>query len=200
MSEPILPNEKGPIAWMARNAVAANLLMFVLIGGGLVLASKTTQEFFPYFESDTVSVSVAYPGASPEEVERGIIESIEESVRNVDGVDEVTSVARESMGMVSIELLSGVNRMQVYQDIKSEVDRIRTFPEQAERPQVSLMSRSMEEIRFSLYGDLSESELRDLGENVRARLMNDPDITRVELNNVRGIEIWASVSSDNLRK
>ncbi|MBN2703516.1 MAG: efflux RND transporter permease subunit, partial [Pontiellaceae bacterium] len=200
MSEPILPNEKGPIAWMARNSVAANLLMLVLIGGGLVLASKTTQEFFPYFESDTVSVSVAYPGASPEEVERGIIESIEESVRNVDGVDEVTSVARESMGMVTIELLSGVNRMQVYQDIKSEVDRIRTFPEQAERPQVSLMSRSMEEIRFSLYGDLSESELRELGENVRTRLMNDPDITRVELNNVRGIEIWASVSSDNLRK
>lgn len=200
MSEPSPFNEKGPIAWMARNSVAANLLMIVLIVGGLMLASKTTQEFFPYFEADMVSVGVAYPGASPEEVERGIVESIEEAVRNVDGVDEVTSVAREGSGSVSIELLSGVNRMQVYQDIKSEVDRIRTFPEEAERPQVSLMTRSMEEIRFSLYGDLSESELRELGENVRTRLLNDPEITRVELNNVRGIEIWVSVSSDNLRK
>ena len=200
MSELILPKEKGPIAWMARNSVAANLVMLILIVGGLVLASQTTQEFMPYFETDTVSVSVAYPGASPEEIERGIVESIEEAVRNVDGVDEVTSVARESMGMVTIELLSGVNRMQVYQDIKSEVDRIRTFPEQAERPQVSLMSRSIEEIRFFLFGDLSEAELRELGETVRTRLLNDPDITRVELNNVRGIEIWASVSSDNLRK
>ncbi|MBN2161456.1 MAG: efflux RND transporter permease subunit [Pontiellaceae bacterium] len=200
MSDPTISNEKGPIAWMARNAVASNLLMIILMVGGLIFASQTTQEFFPDFEADTVTVSVAYPGASPEEVERGIIESIEEAVRSVEGVDEVTSVAREGAGIVTIDLLTGVNRMQIYQDIKSEIDRITTFPEESEQPQVSLVNREMSEIRFALYGDLSEHDLRELGESVRTTLLNDPSITRVELNNVRSLEIWVSVSADNLRK
>jgi multidrug efflux pump subunit AcrB len=200
MSDPIPSGERGPIAWMARNAVASNLFMIVLMVGGLVFASRTTQEFFPDFEADTVMVSVAYPGASPEEVERGIIESIEEAVRSVEGVDEVISVAREGMGMVMIDLLTGINQMKVYQDIKSEIDRITTFPEESEQPQVSLLSRDMSEIRFALYGNLSEHDLRALGESVRTALLNDPEITRVELNNVRNLEIWVSVSGDTLRK
>ena len=200
MSDPAYKEEKGPIAWMARNSVAANLLMIVLIGGGLMFASRTTQEFFPDFEDDTVTVSVAYPGASPEEVERSIVQSVEENVRGLSGVDEVTSVAREGAGVITIDLIGGANRMKVYQDIKSAVDRITTFPEESEEPQVSLRDMERSEIRFALYGDLSEDDLRELGENVRNTLLNDPEITRVELNNIRDREIWVSVPSATLRK
>ena len=200
MSDPIM-NEKGPIAWMARNSVAANLLMIILIVGrsdggqpnNAGIFSRTSRKI-------RVSVSVSYPGASPEEVERSIVQSIEENVRGISGVDEVTSVAREGSGIVTIDLIGGANRMKVYQDIKSAVDRITTFPEESEQPQVSLRDMDRSEIRFALYGDLSEGELRELGESVRNTLLGDPDITRVELNNIRDREVWVSVPTETLRK
>jgi multidrug efflux pump subunit AcrB len=66
-------NQRGAIAWMAGNPVAANLIMLVCLVGGLIMTTQIKQEIFPEFESDTVVVSVAYPGASPEEVEQGIV-------------------------------------------------------------------------------------------------------------------------------
>ena len=72
---------RGPLAWMARNSVAANLLMVVIIVGGLLTLSRTKQEVFPSFELDVVAVTVVYPGASPSEVEQGIVLSVEEAVR-----------------------------------------------------------------------------------------------------------------------
>src|SRR5210317_1588736 len=91
-----IENKKGPIHWMAHNSVAANLLMFFLIGGGLlVLVFLVRQEVFPDIIRDTVSVTVSYPGASPDEVEKGIILSVEESLRGLEGVKEVTSTASE---------------------------------------------------------------------------------------------------------
>src|SRR3989338_2362552 len=85
----------GPVAWMASHPVAANLLMIVFLLGGLFMFSRTTQEVFPEFSLDSVTVRMAYPGASPEEVEQGIILAIEDSVRDVEGIGEVTSTAGE---------------------------------------------------------------------------------------------------------
>ena len=64
---------QGPVAWMAGHPVAANLLMLALVIGGLVMAFRVKQEVFPEFTLDIVGVSVTYPGASPEEVEKGIV-------------------------------------------------------------------------------------------------------------------------------
>ena len=85
----------GPLAWMARNSVAANLLMGALIFGGLIFAlfGMIKQEVFPEFQLDVISISVPYPGASPEEVEKGITKAIEENVRGVDGVKTVSSTS-----------------------------------------------------------------------------------------------------------
>ena len=89
---------RGPIAWMARNSVAANLLMLALMIGGVFFIGKTKQEVFPQFELDLVLISVPYPGASPEEVEQGVVLAIEEAVRGVDGVKELRSTAGEGLG------------------------------------------------------------------------------------------------------
>jgi len=91
---------KGPIAWMARNSVAANLMMVVILVGGGLGASRIKQEVFPAFDLDLIRITVAYPGASPEEVEQGIVLAIEEAVRGVDGVKRVTSGASEGGGAV----------------------------------------------------------------------------------------------------
>ena len=133
--------EHGPIAWMAANPVAANLLMLVLLIGGLMILPRIRQEVFPEFELDVVSISVSYPGASPSEIEQGIVLALEEAIRGLDGIKRVTSRAGEGFAAVSAELLLGTDRNRALQDIKNAVDGITTIPEDAERPVVSLAAQ-----------------------------------------------------------
>ena len=108
MSEPDRKKPvRGPIAWMAGRSVTANLLMLVLLIGGIFMAGQIKKDVFPDFELDLVTVSIAYPGASPEEVERGTIFAIEEAVADLEGIKQVTSFAREGSGSVTIEINEG---------------------------------------------------------------------------------------------
>ncbi len=190
---------KGPVAWMARNSVAANLLMICLLVGGTLFALNVKQEVMPEFELDLVLVQVAYPGASPAEVEKGIIQALEEEVRGLDGIKKVSSTANEGMGSVVIELMLGTNSNKALQDVKVAVDRIQSFPQDAERPIVSLLTTRSEVISLVLYGDVEEYVLRNLAEDVRERLLNFPTITQVDLAGVRPREISIEVPQEQLR-
>lgn len=193
--------ERGPIAWMAKNGVAANVLMLVLIVGGLVtLASNIKQEVFPEVEMDVVSTVVSYPGASPAEVEQAVILAIEEAVRGVDGVKKVTSNALEGQGTVNVELLLGADKDRALNDVKSAIDRITSFPEDVERPTVSLISNRQRVISLVLYGDVDEATLRAVAEDSRRALLRDPRITYVELSGIRPLEISIEVPQAQLRK
>ncbi len=156
---------------MVKHRVASNLLMLTLLLGGLVRVFSIKQEYLPDFELDMVTVSVAYPGAGPEEIEQGIILAIEEAVRGLEGVEEVSSTAREGFGTVNVELLTGANEQKVYYEIQREVDRIRTFPEEAEDPSVVLATRKREVSSLALHGAVSESTLRELAETTRDLLL-----------------------------
>jgi len=191
--------KRGAVAWMANNPVTANLLMFSLLIGGLISFLNIKQEVFPDFELDAVNISVVYPGASPEEVERGIVLAVEEAVRGVEGVEKVTSTSREGRGMVVCELLLGADRQKAYQDIQQEVARITTFPEDAEEVEVSLATRRREVLQIALYGDESERTLRTLAEQVRDELLQNEDVTQVDLTGVRDPEISVSIPQDTLR-
>src|SRR6056300_915600 len=129
--------KRGPIAWMAQNSVAANILMVILLVGGFIAAKNVKQEFLPEMDLDTVNVSVPYPGASPDEVEQGILLAVEEAVRGIDGVKEIVSTASEGSGSVSIQVLESYDVNRVTDDVRNEVDRIRTFPLDAEEPVIS---------------------------------------------------------------
>ena len=190
----------GFIGWMASNPVTANLIMLVLLVGGLIAAFRIKQEVFPDFDLDMVAVSVSYPGASPEEVERGIILSIEEGIRGLEGVDEVTSRATEGSGSVTAELMEDVDPQKVYQDIQQEVARITTFPEDAEEPVVALASRKREVLNTALHGEVSETVLREQAERLRERFLLDPDITQIKLSGIRDYEIAIFVPRENLAK
>lgn len=191
---------KGPISWMARNPVASNLFMIILIVGGLFMSSQIKQEVFPEFELDIVQITVPYPGASPEEVEQGVLLAIEEQVRGINDVKRVTSVARESVGSVSVELILDADADKNLNDIKSAVDRITSLPEDAERPIVQLLSNRREVISLILYGDQDEETLRQLAEVARDGLLQDPEITQVELDGIRDREISVEISQDQLRR
>ncbi|MBN1774083.1 MAG: efflux RND transporter permease subunit, partial [Deltaproteobacteria bacterium] len=167
MSEPSdAPRERGWIARFARDRVTPNLIMLALLGGGLWAAGDIKQELFPEFELDFVTVRVAYPGASPEEVERGIVLPIEQAVRGLDGIKKMTAVAAEGSGSVTLELHADVDDLQVYDNVRQAVARIVTFPEQAERPVVSRLVRRRQVLDLVLYGEASETALRELAEEV----------------------------------
>ena len=194
------PVHKGPIAWMTHNPVAANLLMAVCLLGGAFTFSRIRQEVFPDLTESTVTVRVVYPGGTPEELEQGVCLAVEEAVRGLDGVDEVRAVAREGSASIEIKLLDGTDEMKVYQDIQSEVDRITTFPEEAERPEVSLSSRRRDAMTLILFGEITEHSLRSLAEQIRDRLQQSPSITQIELSGTRDYEISIEVSQEQLRR
>jgi multidrug efflux pump subunit AcrB len=109
--------------------------------GGFWSASTIQKEVEPEFQLDVVEVSVSYPGAAPAEVETGILMPVESAVRGVQGIKEIMSTAREGSGSISIELVAGTDRMTAFQDIDQAVSRIRTFPDEAEQPEVRLQAR-----------------------------------------------------------
>ncbi|MBU1651321.1 efflux RND transporter permease subunit, partial [bacterium] len=117
---------KGPIAYMANNHVASNILMLVLVVGGLVMAGSIKQEVFPEFSLDMITVTVAYPGATPSEVEASIIEPLEFAVSGINNIKKVIGSANESVGVLTIEVIENEDADLVLQDVKSEVDRITT--------------------------------------------------------------------------
>lgn len=191
---------KGPLAWMAENPVAANLIMIVLIVGGIFLGRGVKQEVFPEFNMDMVSISVAYPGASPTEVEEGVLLAIEEAVQGLDGVKEVSSTAAESVGAVTVSLLLGTDQDQALSDVRSAVDRITSFPEEIERPVVSLISNRSQAIGLVIYGDVEERTLRNIGNEMRSELLTVDGITLIELDGIRPLEISVEVPQENLRR
>lgn len=191
----------GWLAWFANNRVAANVIMIVLIlGGFLMLATTIKQEVFPEVEIETVIINVPYPGASPEEVEQGVILAVEEAVRGLDGVKEVRSTAAEGTAVVAVELLVGTDKDRALNDVKSAVDRVTSLPEDAERPVISLATNRRQVISLALYGDVDELVLHDLAESVRFDLLEHPDITYVDIGGTRPLEISVEVPQRELRE
>ena len=188
------------IAWFAENGVAANLLMAVIIIGGLLTIPTIKQEVFPEFSTDLISVSVLYPGAAPQEVEEGVCIRIEEQLQGISGIKKMTSTASESQGSVLIELLEGEDVRDVLDEVKSRVDAIETFPEEIESPVIQEILVRPQVINVAVSGPADEKALKRLGEKVRDEISALPGITQVELTNARPYEISIEVSENTMRR
>ncbi len=189
----------GPISFMARHPVASNLLMLVLLIGGIIFAYRIKQEVFPDLQLDIVTVQISYPGASPEEVERGITLAVEEAVSAIPGVKKVTSRSAEGGCIVFVQMLLGTDANRALQDVKSSVDRILTFPQEAQRPVISLLEPKRQVLSIIAYGPFEEATLRDLGEKIREDLLLLEGITSVTVRAVPRPEIAIEVPKANLR-
>ncbi len=190
---------RGPIAWMARNSVAANLLMLVLLVGGIFIASGIRQEVFPDFKLDVVSIQVPVPGASPTEVEEGVVLVLEEAVRSVDGIKRINATASEGQATLYIELRAGSDPNKGLTDIKNAVDGVTSLPKEAERPIVNLVVNRVEVISVILYGPDDPLVLREAAEWARDELLADPLIETVDLLGARPKEIVVEVPRRALR-
>jgi len=191
---------KGPIAWMAHNRVAANLLMFIfLVGGIIMISTNIRQEVFPDFEINMVNITVAYPGSSPEEVENGIILALEEAIDGIDGIKEVKAVAGEGVASIYAELYYDADKQKVASDIKNAVDRIGTLPEDAEDPTVEVPTTEHEVLQLVFYGDIDENALKQTAESARDDMLAYEDISKVEVSNTRPMEISIEIPQNTLR-
>lgn len=188
------------IEWMVNHSVAAMLLMLIFIFGGIVAFTRMTQEVFPEFALDTVTVSMNYPGASPLEVEQGIVLAVEDALADIEGLGEITAVAREGGGSITAEVLDVDEIIRISQDVKSAVDRITTFPVDAEELKVVVNSRKRDVISLAVYGDVDEGTLRAATERVRDTLEQDDAIGPVELSGARSYEIHIEIPQENLRR
>jgi multidrug efflux pump subunit AcrB len=191
---------RGPIAWFIRNGVAANLLLLLIVVGGLLTLPRIRKEVFPEFSSDMISITMLYRGAAPEEVEQAVCVRIEEAVHGVDGIKRIRSTAAEGLGSVVVELLPGADARRVLDDVKARVDAIDTFPEETEQPVVQEIILRTQVISVAVSGDADEWTLKRVGEQVRDELSNLPGITQVQLVVARPYEISIEVSEAVLRR
>lgn len=191
---------KGTIDWMARNGVAANLLMFLIIVGGFISLSSVVQEVFPEFSLDSIQVRVEYLGASPDEIEESIVQRIEEQIESIEGIRRITSVASENVGVVTAELQLGTDVSDALDKIKAEVDRITTFPVDAEEPEVQELTNRSQVIQLAIHGDASERSLKELANRIKDELTTLPELSYVSVNGVRDYEISIEVDEATLRK
>ena len=188
------------IAWFARNHVAANLLMMLMLIGGFVSLPQIEQRTFPEINVDVIAINVVYLGAAPEEVEQGVCVRIEEEIYGIEGIEEITSSAAEGACGVSAEIMSDYPIDRALSEIKNAVDSITTFPEETEKPIVSQVEVNNTAIAIVVTADADERSLKVYGERIRDSISSLPDVTQVKLNNARDYEISIEVSEETLRR
>ncbi|MDY6825263.1 MAG: efflux RND transporter permease subunit [Thermodesulfobacteriota bacterium] len=191
---------KQMIAWFADNHVAANLLMLFLLLAGIVTAVTMKVEVFPETTPDRITITVVYPGASPSDVEDAIIEKIEENIAGLSGIKRIDATAREGIGSVVVEVLKGWDMAKLLDDIKAEVDRITTFPEEAEKPIVKQVVQQHAVISVAVYGDAPEATLKHTAQRLKDDITNQPGITQADVTGVREEEIHVKISETTLRR
>ncbi len=191
---------KSIVNWFTNNHVAANLLMMFFLLAGTVTAFTMKIEVFPETAPDKISVTVEYPGASPEEVEEAIVRRIEEKIAGLTGIKRIDSIAREGFATTTIEVIEGWDLKKLLDEVKSEVDRITTFPEEAEKPVIREITRTTEVISVAVYGDVPEQTIKRLSEKIKDDITNLPDITYAELFGARTGEIHIEIPEKTLRR
>lgn len=189
------------IAWWAHNSVAANLLMWVLILGGIFTAFTITKEIQPKIETNYVTVSVPYLGATPRDVEEGVLIKIEEAIEDLEGIKEIIATAYSGTGTVTVEVDSAYDVLEVMDNIKIRVDSIPSFPAETERPTYRRNVWTNEVIWVSVFGSsVDERTLKELARGVREDVTALPSVTRAELVGSRDYEIAIEVGEQTLRR
>ncbi len=191
---------KRLIAWFAANSVAANLLMLFIIAAGLMSLSDIRKETFPSIPLDSVTVTVIYPGASPAEVEQSVCTRVEEAIFDIQGIEELNTTASENICSVSVTTQKGFETNDLYNQIKTRVDGITSFPLDIEEPRVSAnTTRRNTVLNLILSGSTDELTLKRLADKLRDELLELPSVTQVEQFNVKPYEISIEVTDRSLR-
>ncbi|MDX3773028.1 efflux RND transporter permease subunit [Chromatiaceae bacterium AAb-1] len=195
-----METNKGLIAWFTHNSVAANLLMWIILIVGITAAFTIKKQMFPEIMVEQVNIRVPYLGAAPQEVESGVIDKIEESLRSINGIKRIRSTAVQGMGTVRAEISSGYNVQEVMEEIKMQVAAISSLPEQTERPVVYRAKWQSNALWLSLHGDVDERTLKELAKDIRDDIKKLPGVSSVDVVATRDYEISVELTEHKLKE
>jgi multidrug efflux pump subunit AcrB len=179
---------------------AANLLMLFLLAAGLASLPTLERETFPEFAPQELRISVAYPGAAPEDVERTICQSLEDAIEGVDDVGEITCQALENTAVATVKMAEGGSFAQFMDDIKSDVEAIDNFPEQAETPVIKQLGRTDHVVSIAVAGPMPVTDLKAYAEQLKDRLQRIPRVSQVSLRGFSARQLQVRVTADVLQR
>ncbi|MEP1144404.1 MAG: efflux RND transporter permease subunit [Henriciella sp.] len=190
----------GMVSWFARNAVAANLLMVVAFMGGVLGFNQMEREMFPVVPVAGASVTMSWQGASPQDVEEQIITRIEEAVADIDGLDRITSIARESFAVVNIRGRDDIDMNVFLDEIKLRVDQINNLPQAAFQPQVTRWEQRDWYFGMAIHGDVDALTLKRVADDVRDDIAEISGGELAVLQAVLDEEVSIEISEEALRR
>ncbi|WP_127903502.1 efflux RND transporter permease subunit [Solirhodobacter olei] len=183
------------IALFARHRTAANILMLAFIGLGLFALPTLQRDTFPVVPPTIVEVRIAYPGASPAEVERGICLAVEDPVRAVENLSELTCQARDNLAVIDAEIVEGADMTRFAQDVKAAVEGVTTLPDKAEAPVTRVVERVAAVASVAVTGPADPAVLYAYADQLAERLKRNPAISQVDVAGFSGREISVEVST-----
>ncbi|WP_428610056.1 efflux RND transporter permease subunit [Sedimenticola sp.] len=186
------------IAFFARHPTAGNLLMLFLAVLGLSTLPGLQRETFPDFAAEQLQISVAYPGASAEDVEEAICQRLEDAIDGVSEVEELRCEAREGVAIAVVEMTEGGDMTRFKDDIKSEVDAINTLPDETELPVIKELGRTDNVVAIAITGPMSSRDLKAYAEQVKERMQRLPEISQIEINGFSDHQLRIEVPARSL--
>ena len=191
---------KTVINWFVNNIVAANLFMAMILISGYFTLPKILMEIFPAPVLDIISISIPYPGASPEDIEKSICTKVEENIAGIESVKKIRSTSLENQGLIYVELLPGEEISKAKEEITTNINSITTFPDQAEKPIISEYKIQSQVMQIAVSGDLNENSLTTISKRIQDEISILPDITLTTLAGIKSKEISIEISENQLRK
>ena len=191
---------RTPITWFVKNPVASNLLMWIFLVGGFIAYLNLNQEEFPDIDFGVIQVSVPYLGATPEESETGVCLRLEEALEGIENIDTLTSTAREGGCDSTVQLANGADLNRVLNDVKGNVDGITTFPTETEKPIYRAFSSTGNVMTLALSSDTNDLSLKTVAEDIRDDLLDLDEVSQVNIEYIRPLEIAIEVSEFTLRQ
>lgn len=191
---------KKIITYFIKYPVAVNVFIIAFVAFGIIGILGMKSSFFPLVDSQLISINLTYPGASPQEIEEGVVLKIEDNLKGIVGVERVTSVSRENSARVNVEVEKGKNIDVVLSDVKNAVDRVPSFPSGMEPPVIAKVESTRPTISFTISGEnLSLKSLKEYGRIIENDLRNIDGISQVDLSGFPEEEIEISVRENDLR-
>ena len=190
---------KSVIKFFIKNELLVNLCLVLIIILGVMMASRMNSSFFPSVDEKFINIEATYPGASPREVEEGIVLKIEENLKGVSGIDRVTSTSSENTASISVELNSGENADLVLQDVKNAVDQISNFPEDMEQLVVYIQENINFTAKVAIVGDVPLASLKERAEVFEDGVRALPDISKIQIQGFTDQEIEIALQESKLR-
>ncbi|MGH1487128.1 MAG: efflux RND transporter permease subunit [Cellvibrionaceae bacterium] len=187
------------VHWFIDNPIAANLLMIVIIIGGLTNFFVVGKEVFPLGEVDSLAISASYSGASPREVEQQVVIRIEEAIADLDGIDEISSTARESGAYITIDVVKDYDTQRLLNNVKTRIDALTTLPDDVDDIQVREIVARHRLMNIAVYGNVAETILKEAAEWLQQELLMLDAVSNIDIEGTRDREMIIEIPERTLR-